>query len=544
MKKIVVTVSSLFAALVLCLVPFLSPVIARAGSSETTVADRSSYISGIDGATWLNFGQVKGENGKIIFDGDVRESGRLIAATKIQDYSDCGLTEIFTAEYGITITDIPEEEGSRFGVAYGLNDMEDKLGVAGSTEIYFVKSEGVLKVGISRYSADGEVKIVEPTEFSGITFGTRFTLNVSLNSDSVMNVTVSASGGAKKTVADESNPLDFAHSTEGYTAIGQNGKCSAEVSSVNIKAYRYFNAETPLEITENFDNGHYNRNAFFTRSTMEDSGGYSGGCYVENGALKFDVLSSFISTVYHYSNFELTFDLVDVQRENVLDNNGNILTPAVGNSWFGISLGSEENRGKFDNHMRNATVLNMHFKDRNLRMWTPYPDNTELLSYPEAYKTPEMDILNKDNAGKIYNYKISMKDGKFTASYKLSTEENYPAVPLVNYDLGYTPYGSVSIISYVATGYTIDNIRILNTDYAPQEVAISYKENGMKQTNDFNYEDKWSDSDLISVSESGSGCSSSFGVSGYAAIIALALCAAVVPAALTSIKNGRNKADE
>ncbi len=536
MKKIVSTVSLLFAAFALCLVPFLSPAVARAGSSETTVADRSSYSSGIDGATWLNFGQVKGENGKIIFDDDVKENGRLVAATKIQDYSDCGMPEIFNAEYGITITDIPEEKGSRFGVAYGLNDMEDKLGAAGSTEIYFVKSEGALKVGISRYSADGEVKIVEPTAFDGITFGNRFTLNVTLDSDSVMNATVSASGGAKKVLADKSNPLNFAHSTEGYTAIGQNGKCAAEVSSVNIKAYRYFNAETPLEITENFDNGHYNRNAFFTRSQMDDAKGYAGGCYVKDGALKFDVLSSFISTVYHYSNFELTFDLVDVQRENVLDNNGNVQTPAVNDSWLGISFGSEENRGTFDNHMRNANVLTMSGKESSYRMWTPYPNRTELFNYPEAYKTPEMQILSKDNAGKVYNYKVAMKDGLFTASYKLSTEENYPAVPLVSYDLGYTPYGSVAIIAYVFTGYTIDNIKIVNTDYAPQEVTISYEENGMKQTEDFNYEDKWSDSDLVSVSENGSGCSSAFGVSGYAAVIALALCAAVALKALKRVK--------
>ena len=513
MKKIVRITCSLFAALVLCLVPFLSPAVARAGSSDLTVADKSSISSGIDGAVWLNFGSVKGENGKIVFDGDVKPNGRVVATSKIQDYTDCGIEEIFSAEYTIKIDDIPTEAGNRFAVAFGMNDMEDKLGSTGSTEIYFVKSGSILKAGVSRYSEDGEVKIAEPESFDCLSFGTKFTLGVSLASDKVMNI------------------------VQGFTAIGQNGICTAEVSSVKIKAYRYFNAETPLEITENFDNGHYNRNAFFTRSTMEESGGYSGGCYVENGALKFDVLSSFISTVYRYSNFELTFDLTDVQREDILDDNGNILTPAVGNSWFGISFGAEENRGQFDNHMRNATVLTMHVKDSNLRMWTPYPDNTELLSYPEAYKTPEMDILNKDNAGKIYNYKISMKDGKFTASYKLSTEENYPAVPLVNYDLGYTPYGSVSIISYVATGYTIDNIRILNTDYAPHAVTVTYEKNGMQQTGDYKYTDGWSNADLLTHKKSG--CSSALNASEYALIIATAAIGAAT--AVACAKKRRDK---
>ena len=460
-----------------------------------------------------------------------------MATSKIQDYTDCGIEDIFSAEYTIKIDDIPTEAGNRFAVAFGMNDMEDKLGSTGSTEIYFVKSGSILKAGVSRYSEDGEVKIAEPKSFDCLSFGTKFTLGVSLASDNVMNIVLSAPSGAKRIVADNNNPLNFAHSSEGFTAIGQNGICTAEVSSVKIKAYRYFNAETPLEITENFDNGHYNRNAFFTRSTMEESGGYSGGCYVENGALKFDVLSSFISTIYRYSNFELTFDLTDVQRENILDDNGNILTPAVDNSWFGISFGAEENRGEFDNHMRNATVLTMHVKDSSLRMWTPYPDNTELLSYPEAYKTPEMDILNKDNAGKIYNYKISMKDGKFTASYKLSTEENYPAVPLVNYDLGYTPYGSVSIISYVATGYTIDNIRILNTDYAPSAVTVTYEKNGMQQTGDYKYTDGWSDADLLTHKKSG--CSSALNASEYALIIATAAIGAAT--AVACAKKRRDK---
>ena len=40
MKKIVRITCSLFAALVLCLVPFLSPAVARAVSSDLNVADK------------------------------------------------------------------------------------------------------------------------------------------------------------------------------------------------------------------------------------------------------------------------------------------------------------------------------------------------------------------------------------------------------------------------------------------------------------------------------------------------------------------------
>lgn len=527
MKKIVKTLCPLIAAFVLCVVPILSPSAAHAGSSTLTVADKSSISSGIDVAKWLNYGQVKGKDGKIVFDDDVRSSGRLVATTKIQDYSDYGMEDIFNAEYTMKIDDIPTEEGNRFALAFGINDIEGKLGSTGSTEIYFVKSEDALKVGVSRFSENGEVKIAEPISVDRLSFGAKFTVNASLNADGVMAADISAAGGSKVALLNEENsPLNFGHSTEGYTVIGQNGKCTAEISSIKIKAFRYFNAETPLEITENFDNGHYNRNAFFSRALNEETGGYSGGCYVENGALKFDVLSSFISTVYRYSNFELTFDLVDAQREDKLDDNGNVLTPAVNNSWFGISIGAEENRGVFDNHVRGGVLLTMLAREDAMRVYNPYPDlyavdGNFLVSYPEAYKAPEMQILNKDNAGRIYNYKVTMQDGKFGLWYKLSDSESFPAVPLVEFDLGYTPYGSVAIISYVYTGYTIDNIKIVNKDIAPKIVTITYEENGMKQAEDFKYTDTWSNEDLISVSESGGGCASSLESSDIAVIAAI-----------------------
>lgn len=536
MKKIIRIVCAFAAALAVVAAPYA---VAHAGSSGVTVAEDSSFAGDrLDSAAWLTYGNVKGGNGKIVFDDGVRANGRVVATSKIQDYSESGLNEIFSAKYTLRIDDVPTETGNRFAIFYGLKDFEDKLGTEGSTEVYFVNDAGVLKAGVSRYSQSGEVKVADPAAFDCLAFGSEFTLEVSLDAESVLTAKLSEVGsGVKETLADGDNMRNFGHSTEGYTGIGQNGKCVAEASSVRISAYRYVNAETPAEITENFDNGHYNRNAFFSRSQMDEANGYSGGCYVENGALKFDVLSSFISTVYRYSNFELTFDVIDAGREDVVDNNGNVLKPAV-DGWFGVSVGSEENKGTFDNHVRGATILTMSVRDENMRLYNPglvnAPVNGQyLIGYPDAYKTDGMRILDVANRGKIYNYKITMHDGRFTVMYKLSDAEDYPAVALFDLDLGYTPYGSVAIIAYKYTGYTIDNVKIVNKDYAPRNVELVYEENGMSSTADHEYKDNWSDDDLVagkigkSVSDGEkAGCSSS--VEGFiAAPLALAAVALI-----------------
>ena len=531
-NKLLKTFAAIFA--VMCLsVPC---VVASAGSSVVNVASDESVINGIDDAYWLNFGSVKGNNGNVVFDDTVSSSGRIIASTKIQDFSDCGIEDIFDASYSLIINDIPDGDNNRFSLVYGLDDFESKLGSAGTTEVYFVKENSALKLGVKRFAlTDGaEVNVLQPTVFSGLTFGEEITLKVSLDADSLLKVEAGAAGESLATVLDESNVLNFAHSLSGYTGIAQSGKCSAKVTSVNIKAHRYYNAETPLEITENFDNGHYNRNAFFTRSQMDDAGGYAGSCYVENGALKFDVLSSFISTVYRYSNFELTFDLTDVQREPVYDQNGNVLKPAAGqNSWFGISFGVEENKGTFDNHARGNLLFTMQVSENSMRMFKNLQvqdlNGQSLVFYPSAYKTDKMNILNPENDGVIYNYKVTMIDGVFTVMYKTSEDESFPSVPLITTDLGYTPLGSVAIISYLYTGYTIDNIRILNKDIKPEAVTITYEENGLKNTEDFKYTDKWDDKDLISNKPSqvpSSGCGGS--VMGITTLIPALIATALI----------------
>ena len=515
MKKIL---KALCCGAIIASIATASGVVAFAGSSELTVADKASISKGIDAATWLVTGKVKGENGKIVFDDGVRPNGKIVAAAKIQDYSEYELDTIFNASYTLTVNDIPSEESNRFSVFYGMQDFNDKIGAAGTAEVYFVKDNAQLKAGVARYDSESgeKIDVVAPTKVPSLEFGTQFTLKVSLVADGYLTATVLPAGQTKAHVlCDDATPKNGSYTTSGYTGIGQNGQCNAEVSAVSIKAFRYYNAETPLEIVENFDNGHYNRNAFFTRSLSMD--GYSGACYVENGALKFDVLSSFISTVYRYSNFEFSFDITDAQREDVYDDNGNLVKPKVDkDAWIGVSFGCEENKGVFDNHARGSTLLTLNPTSGEISLYEQL-SRKKLIASPEVYRTDDMKILLPGNQGKIYNFKVSLINGRLTVKYKLSTDENYPETYLADMDLGYTPYGSVALMAYSFAGYTIDNVKIVNKDFAPVNVEIKYEENGMASMEDFKYTDNWKDEDLIAnkigakSAGKGSGCSSALG---------------------------------
>lgn len=510
-------------ALVLCLVP--AAVVAYAGESGVNVADNSSVSKQIDTAKWRVSGGVSSVNGKVKFDENCSETARITARSTFKDCSYGGVTSVFDSSYTLTVYSVPEGEDNRFAFASGLKRVANELGSDDTTEVYFVNDGSVLKIGVAKYADGVKTDVVAPAAMNGISFGTKFNLNVSLVAEGYLTVAVSPAGGDLIGICDDSTPGNIDHSLSGYIAIGQTAKCSAEISSVKISAYDYDNAETPLTLTETFDNNSYNGNAFYTRSDPNDTTNLDGGVRMENDTLKFIGRPSFISTMFSYSNFELTFDLVDVIRKDATDENGNVTAKKV-SGWLGFSLDGDNPKGKFDNHARSNYLCTMEVVTREIKAYSRL-SLMDFIQYPGAYKTDELDITNVNNEGKVYNYKVVMHDGVFSVWYKLSDVENYPSQPLYSANLGYTPYGSVAIMAYGDCGYTFDNLKIVNKDYAPKNVEIEYNAVSSRTEPDVKYEDKWSKDDLITnkigKETTESGCGST--VSGLgASACALCLC--------------------
>ena len=496
MNKLLRKIAPACIALALCALP--SVTVAKAGKSDVNVADKASITGQLDKGKWRIAGNVKSENNSVVFDGDCSENARITTRSVFKDCSADGIDEIYTSSFTLTISGIPSGENNRFAVSYGLDKIAGELGETGTSEVYFVNDNERLKVGVCKFDEESGTKtdIVAPADYPSLDFGSSFTLNVSLVASGYMTVTIAPAGVSSPYVlCDDATVGNTDHSLTGRVCIGQTAVCDATISSVRIKSYDYTNAATPIELTESFDKDEYNGNAFYTRSDPNDGTNLSGGVKVENGALNFTGRPCFISSVYSYSNFEMTFDLIDVTRKTVKDEDGNVVKEKA-SGWLGISLEAMTGRGTFDNHARTNALYTMQIESKENSFFNQL-SRTDLSEYPSAYKTSEMDILSEANEGKIYNYKVVMNDGIFSVWYKLSDSEDYPAEPLFSKDLGYTPYGSVAIMAYGYCGYTFDNIKIVNKDIRPQNVKIEY--NGVKNRteSDFVYEDKWSDTDLI-----------------------------------------------
>lgn len=510
-------------AAALCVGLTSSVSVAYAGKSNVNVADNVSIAGQLDEGKWRVSGGVTSTNGKISFNENCRDNARITARTTFKDCTYGGINEVFSSSYTFTIASVLQGENNRFAFASGLKRVAEELGGDGVSEVYFVNDGGALKIGIAKYAGGVKTDILAPYAVSGIAFGVKTKLDVSLTADGYLTVAVTPDGGDEIILCDDSTPGNIGHSTEGYIAIGQTAKCVAEISSVKISAYDYDNAETPLSVTETFDNNSYNGNAFYTRSDPNDMTGSDGGVRLENDTLKFIGRPCFISTIYSYSNFELTFDLVDVIRKNVTDENGNVTAKKV-SGWLGISLESENPKGAFDNHARSNVLYTMEVTTKESKLYNRL-SLSDFEQYPAAYKTDDMDITNEKNDGKVYNYKVVMHDGVLSVWYKTSDMSDFIVQPLFTTDLGYTPFGSVAIMAYGDCGYTFDNITIVNKDFAPKNVDIEYSAVAGRTEPDAAYEDKWSDNDLITnkigKQSTKSGCGSSVGGLG---IIPISLC--------------------
>ena len=498
MKKLLQKIAPACIALALCALPAVT--VANAGKSDVNVADKTSITGQLDKGKWRIAGNVKSVNNAVVFDGDCSEDARITTRSVFKDCSADGIDEIYTSSFTLTIFDIPSGENNRFAVSYGMDKIAGELGEKGTSEVYFVNDNERLKVGVCKFDEESGAKtdIVAPVEYPSLDFGSSFTLNASLVTDGYMTVTIAPAGvSAPYVLCDDATVGNTDHSVSGRVCIGQTAVCEATISAVKIKAYDYTNAATPIELTESFNKDEYNGNAFYTRSDPNDGTNLSGGVKVENGALTFTGRPCFISSVYSYSNFEMTFDLIDVTRKTVTDPaNGNVEKEKA-SGWLGFSLEASTGRGSFDNHARTNILYTMEVEEKISRLYNQLNSNPKMQEYPATYKTVEMDILSEKNEGKVYNYKVSMQDGVFSVWYKLSDSKTYPAEPLFSNDLGYTPYGSIAIMAYGYCGYTFDNIKIVNKDIRPQNVEIEY--NGVKNRTepDFVYADKWSDGDLI-----------------------------------------------
>lgn len=542
-KKTAVAVIALIVVLLLTFSAF-SPFKVDAGASVSGRVDSNSFSENvINSGAWRVNGNVKAVDGKIVFDNGCSADALLVSKSIIRNNSSYGLDEFARISTTLKINSIAS--GARFSYVFGFNSIRSEMGANNTLELVFKDSNGSLSVGLVKYVNGSAVTIEEAKVVDGIAYGTEFSLSGTIYYSKKFNLSIGSTAIY--------NGADIGFVPEGYFAMGQNGgKNEVYVSKVDIDSFTY---ETPTnggDITETFDNGCYNANAWYSETDM---GAFTPcSLSVQNGVLRFENAgSAHITSRYKYSNFELSFDFLDYQNEAVYDSKGNLLKGF--SSGIGVYFGVPEIKTIMSEAIRfYSYAFNIGGYDSDEDTTVYKTKSVSILEKPWTWKTVKtlpsigVDPWDKElSDGRTINVKVQVVDMKLTAYMKYADQEW--GDPVCEYVFSETPTGYVRIGVYNSPGlseygaeysavanYSIDNISLKNLDKENMKktTTIEFKTNVKESVKDFEYTNQDDASDLLSnklaegsKQETSSGCSGSL-CGTEISIIAIMLAAAVI----------------
>lgn len=525
-KRIIAAAFALAAGVALCLAPVKGAQKVSAGASTVYVASSSSILgNSINGGDFFVEGNVTASNGRAIFNKNAAESS-LITKNKVRNLENYGIDTVFKFKSTLCFKNFAEN-GS-FVISFGLDDLDYRPGAENSYSIEITYNDA-LYIGAFEYREEN----VKTALYRSVKFG-----NLLLNSDIPFNVEVKSDGTIYATVGSTkilTGAKRLAVTPDGFISFTSLGKNEVELTNVEITTTKYDLPEN-VDYLETFDNG-YNANMFYTES--EASPATPSSLSVKDGALVFaNTADAYISTKYMYSNFELSFDILDIFRTAKYDENGKLIAPI--SSWIGIQFAMDSYRANIDT--KYATFLqigqmpddyNYTKEDPNIRyvLW----DNNGSWN---ALLTPSMSGFNFWDedfvSGDVVNVKLTVIDGVLKFSARLDGDIDWTEI--ISYDMGNVKTGYIRImtwggksldprgLAYNRIGnFTIDNLSIKNMDYESVKNVVAapeYKSNLRDKTPDYNYVSSADEKDLLDskierndmgsdIAASASGCSSS-----------------------------------
>ena len=513
-KAIKTTIAILFAISVLiscCFLPTLSTNNAYAGLLSMDVWSKDMYESGFKGVSYS--GNVEIKESKIYFGEKSSSKAQAISQYKLYNMTGkirkCG----FTAGLTINIEQFGNMQNNALGLAFGLQYSSTKIASKNTVFVYVKKSSDTLVLGVNAYDNKGTAtEVVSPLAIEQ--------LFVRENEDAFrLGVIVDETGGIKVLIDDflltekpDAN-LNFA----GYIGVGQTEsdyETDEDDIIPNLWSVENFtvtgvsnNIPKTTDVAEDFDNNEFNTNLLYTYAYIN----YADDCYLTtvDNKLEFkNVSSAFMSTRYPYSNYEMTFDLCDIQREPEYDSEFNVLKPV--SNKIGIALYSSD----YDKHTNKGIFLELRPDG-----WTNtspaentkavvVKDGVEL--YSEVLPT-RFNLWDKNYSGKVFNVKITLTDGVIALYIKPTTQTGYEQA--FTYDLGGAGQGYVKIYASgtskamqilsdfsesLASSFTIDNFTICNNDYdASADAIVGYASSRVPSFKHYDYVNSWDIGDLL-----------------------------------------------
>lgn len=510
---------------------------AEAGSSKSYIVSAVSIgEKSINTGDFSVNGRITADNGKAVFDGSSSEES-LTTRSKARNLKEYGVETLFDFKSTFTFASFGEE--GRVSLVFGLDQINGARGDKNSfsVEITYSSANKKFTLGAYEYLEDGSVKeIYSPQSTSILKLNRTVLIKVVVDTEGKLNATVKPQDSSEFALAKD---YKLTVDPQGYISYYSQGGNKFNLSEPEIVIYKY-DAPENVDYVETFDKDgkdQYNSNVFY--SACDASAVTPTSLSVKEGKLVFEnTAAAYFSTRYKYSNFELCFDIVDLARKAVIDENGNYLSYI--SAWFGIAFGVDSVDQSPDTTTRYTSWV--QFGD----IWDADPSyvspkTTRYVVWDNggswnAVKTQSMTSFNPWSdkyEEETVNVKFTMTDGVIRVYYKLDGDVEW-GEPYLTYDYGRVKTGYVRIftadgntestkgISYTAiSNFSIDNLSIRNTDDEKSKNVLptpDFKSNLTQKTPDFDYKSNPSADDLIANkiqngdmngSTEKSGCSSS-----------------------------------
>ena len=501
----------------------LSTTIASAGRSEQQVVTENMYEDELSNQKWYMTRDISHEQGKIVFDAEKTNAGSKIVSVVLAN--DLREMDIDTCISGTITVKVNEALTGEFYIGFGLDRPYSAVNSASAICLY--DENGTIGIKVENFKGEsiGTVYTAETTyayseelviDFDIFSAGSMY---LSVNSTTLLN------HDNEKTVY-----------ANGYFGFGQSASSSVEIYNAEVRAATY-DTPTNTNFTETFDDG-------FNSAILYSEGGANGyftpeSVVCEDGVLKFNNVTTtgYVSTKQEYSNFTMTYDIPHIQREAVVDEQGNVITPAT--NWMGISIGCPAIKTTSSVAVVQSLFFYMMpvYSGGNAISYT-----CVLLNNYSIVKTASVsgeknffaleNGLDGDGNERTVNLKVQMLDGVLQVFVKYSGEPENRYGKVFEYNLGYTPMGFVQIWGYgddfnyvqnnMANGkdsycanFWIDNLSIENTDKNAKLVEVNFQSSKFPAQDDFLYVDEWDNrAETLFTADppEKSGCSSSLTV--------------------------------
>ena len=437
----------------------------RAGASNI-ITDGSSFREQLDTSLWNNLNSdIQIQNGTLIFPDNSTGGTSLIS--KVNAKKSDMHKELISAQLTMQLTRLPKKEA--FVIAFGLGGTEAMLGEPGNVESTFTNKDG-LKVAVVAYDMDGKKVQVQKAVAAG-SVGSSLKIQAVISTKEVLTLRING-----REICNKKLPI----SGEGRFGFLQTGSCGAKVTDFRLVSHEYDRPEN-CNVVEDFEKETINVNALTSRMVIPSTRYVPSGAVREvvdgNGVFTFkNSGSTYLGSMYPYSNFELTFDVLYLQRSSEMDKDGKIIKPKSEN--FAVSFG-DETADFSGNGYDNSTDLLIFSGNSTVTSWhTGKYESAADKGYPFYDKACD----------KPFSVKVSMIDSVATVEIKWLNEKKYTKI--MQYQVSEkTPTGYVHIWTTAdVANMSIDNLRITNKDEKPNLIKVDYKSGLIEKPEDYVFE--------------------------------------------------------